>query len=63
MTKQAIRDKDSQRDRPVEIEKILLEEISLAGPDDLEFLKFQVPDIVARIIRCFDSPDGSSKSI
>ena len=41
---------ENGRDRPVlEIENILREEISLAGPDDLEFLRSQVHDIACRI--------------
>ena len=54
MTKQGIDDIVAGRDRSAGIEKILLEEISLAGPDDLEFLKFQVPHIVVRIVDCLD---------
>ena len=37
------------------IEEILREEIRLAWPDDLAFLKFQVPDIACQIVLRLDS--------
>ena len=39
------------------IEKILLEEIDLARPDDLAFLEWKVPSIAGRIVGCLGLRD------